>query len=77
MRLQTATNLKNYDAVIGFGEEAASTQPTELDKSNAYFLLGAAYQNKNDKAKAIEMYQKVTEGPNAATAKAQIAELSK
>ncbi len=77
MRLQTATNLKNYDAVIGFGEQAASTQPTELDKSNAYFLLGAAYQNKNDKAKAIEMYQKVTEGPNAATAKAQIAELNK
>ena len=77
MRLQTATNLKDYDAVIGFGEEAASTQPTELDKSNAYFLLGAAYQNKDNKAKAIEMYQKVTEGPNAATAKTQIAELSK
>lgn len=77
LRLQAATNLKNYDAVIGFGEEAASTQPTELDKSNAYFLLGAAYQNKENKTKAIEMYKKVLEGPNAATAKAQIAELSK
>lgn len=77
LRLQTANNAKNYDAVIGFGEAAAEAQKTDDDKSTAYFFLGAAYQNKDDKAKAIEMYQKVTSGDYATEAKNQIAALSK
>ena len=77
LRLQTATNVKDFDSVIKFGEAAADAQTTDETKSDAYFLLGAAYQNKDNKAKAIEMYKKVTAGNNAATAKAQIAALSK
>ena len=77
LQLQAANNMKNYDAVISFGEASASVQPTAENKSDAYFLLGTAYQNKENKAKAIEMYRKVTAGKNVATAKAQIAVLSK
>lgn len=77
IRLSSAINAKNYDAAIGFGEQAAEVQATPENKSNAYFYLGAAYQNKLNKAKAIEMYKKVTAGPNVAAAKTQITELSK
>ena len=72
VRLQAATNAKNWDAVIEFGEAAAEAQTTPEEVSNAYFLLGAAYQNKDNKAKAVEMYRKVTAGPNVASAKQQI-----
>lgn len=77
MRVQTATNLKNFDAVIEYGDQAIETQADEETKSNAYFLVGAAYQNKENAAKAIEMYKMVTAGPNVDTAKAQITALSK
>ena len=77
LRIQTATNVKDYDKVIAMGEAAAAAQTDEVHKSNAYFLLGAAYQNKDNKAKAIEAYKKVVAGDNVATAKAQIAALSK
>lgn len=75
LRLQAANNAKNYDAVIRFGEAAAEAQTTPENKSNAYFLLGAAYQNKENKAKAVEMFRKVTAGPNVNTAKQQISAL--
>ncbi|MDR2886317.1 MAG: hypothetical protein LBU95_06020 [Rikenellaceae bacterium] len=77
LNLQTATNQKDYDKVISFGTAAATAQSDATLKANAYFLIGAAYQNKENKAKAIEMYRQVTVGPNVATAKAQIAALSK
>ncbi len=77
VRLQTLNNMKNYDQVIALGSAAAELQTTPELKSNAYFLLAAAYQNKDNKAKAIENYRKVTAGTNAAAAKAQIAALSK
>jgi len=75
MRLQTAIGAKKYDAAIGFGEAAIEAQTTPADKSEVYFLLGAAYQNKLNAAKAIEMYNNVTEGNRVAEAKAQIAAL--
>jgi tetratricopeptide (TPR) repeat protein len=75
--LQTATNQKDYDKVISFGQAAVDAQTDPELKASACFLLGAAYQNKENKAKAIEMYRQVTAGPNVATAKAQIAALSK
>lgn len=70
--IQTANNAKNYDKVIAWGDKAAEAQADATQKSNTYFLLGAAYENKGNNAKAIESYRKVTAGPNAATAKAQI-----
>ena len=77
MYIQTATNQKQWDKVIAKGEAAAAAQSSDELRSDAYFLLGAAYQNKENKAKAIENYRKVTAGGNVATAKAQIAALSK
>lgn len=71
--VQIANNSKNYDKVIEFGAKAAEAQTDAALKSSAYFYLGTAYDNKGDKTKAIENYRKVTSGPNAATAKSQIA----
>lgn len=75
--LQTANNSKNYNKVIEFGAKAADVQTDAAQKSNAYFFLGAAYDNTGNKAKAIENYRKVTSGPNAAAAKSQVEALSK
>lgn len=77
LRVQTATNMKDWDKVIELGDATAALQPTPELQSDAYFLLGAAYQNKENKAKAIETYKKVTAGSNVETAKAQITLLSK
>lgn len=77
MRVQTATNMKDYAKVISYGEAPAEAQTTPELKSDAYFLLGAAYQNTENKAKAIETYRKVVAGANVANAKAQITALSK
>lgn len=76
-RLQTATNMKDYDAVISYGDAAIAAQTTPEQKSDANFLVGAAYQNKENKAKAIEYYRKVTAGNYVSTAKAQITALNK
>ncbi|MDR0955227.1 MAG: tetratricopeptide repeat protein [Rikenellaceae bacterium] len=77
MRLQTVNNLKNYAAVIEYGEATAEAQTDEALKSDAYFMLGAAYQNQGNTAKAIEAFRKVTAGNSAAQAKSLITELSK
>ncbi len=76
-RLQTATNLKKYPEAIQFGEFAVTVQTDPKQKSDAYFLLGAAYQNTENKEKAIAAYKNVVEGDNVATAQEQIAALSK
>jgi tetratricopeptide (TPR) repeat protein len=75
LRLQLANNSKNYQAVIQYGEAAAELQTDPDMKSNAYFLLGAAYQNLDNKAKAIESFRKVTSGVNAAQARTLITTL--
>lgn len=77
MLIQTANNQKDWNKVIEKGEAAAAAQTDPVLKSEAYFLLGAAYQNIDNKPKAIEAYKMVTEGNNVATAKAQITALSK
>lgn len=75
--MQTANNTKNYDRVIKLGEAAATAQVTPEMKSTAYFFLATAYDNKENKDKALEMYRKVVAGQYVATAKAQVAALSK
>lgn len=77
MVIQLANNLKNYDVVIARGEAAAAAQTDEALKSDVYHMLGGAYQNKDNKAKAIEALRKVTAGNGVAPAKALITELSK
>lgn len=71
LRIQAAINVKDYDTVIQYGEAAAQVQTDAAAKSNIYFFMGSAYENKGNKAKAVEAYKKVTGGPNAAAAAAQ------
>ncbi|MDR2912145.1 MAG: tetratricopeptide repeat protein [Alistipes sp.] len=76
-RLQAYNSQKNYAKVIETGEAAAAAQTTDEDRSAVNFLVGAAYQNTEAYPAAIEAYRKVTAGPNAAAARAQITELQK
>lgn len=75
--VQAANNAKKYDLVIDRGETPSSLQTDADLKSEAYHLLGIAYQNKDNKAKAIEYFSKVTSGPFASAAKGFVVELKK
>ncbi len=77
VRLQAYSDKKDYAKVFSAAESAAAIQTTPEEKSNIYFILGAAYNAKEMKAEAIAAFNKVTAGPNAATAKSTVAELSK
>lgn len=77
VRLQAYMNKKDYTKVIADAEAAAALQLSDDEKSNVYFILGAAYNAKEQKDQAIAAFKKVTAGPNAETAVATIAELSK
>jgi tetratricopeptide (TPR) repeat protein len=73
--MNTAFNANNYDKLVEMGERAAEAQTDDVKKSNVYSQLGFAYEKKGNNAKAIEAYRKVTAGPNAANAKAQVTAL--
>lgn len=75
--LQTLNNTKQYDKLIAAAANAIEVQDTPELKSDAAFLLGVAYQNKENYAKAIETYSQVVAGDKVPTAKAQIEALSK
>lgn len=77
IRLQAYSDMKNYDKVFALGESTAALQTSAEEKSNVYFILGAAYNAKEMKDKAIAAFKKVTAGANKATAAATVAELSK
>lgn len=77
LRIQTATNNKEWARVIEWGNAAAEAQSDANLKSSIYYMLGAAYQNSENKDAAIANYRKVTSGNNLADAKKQIELLSK
>ncbi|HIW98146.1 MAG TPA: tetratricopeptide repeat protein [Candidatus Tidjanibacter gallistercoris] len=77
MRIQVATNNKDWARVIEWGDAAAEAQTNAADRSDIYYMLGAAYQNSENKDAAVATYRKVTEGDNVANAKAQIEILTK
>ena len=77
IRLQAYAGKKDYAKVIELGEAAAAAQPDETEKSDVYFILGAAYNAKEMKPQAIEALKKVTAGDNVAAAQKSVAELSK
>lgn len=77
MAVQLANNLKKYDVVIERGAQAAEAQLDEERKSEVYLMLGVAYQNKGNKAKALEYLSKVTAGDKVAEAKSIITEINK
>ena len=75
VRLQAYNGMKNYDKVIELGEESAAAQVTDEGRSDVYFLVGAAYNAKDQKEKAVAALKKVTAGANVEAAKKSIADL--
>ena len=63
--------------MIELGQAAADAQTDAADKSQMYYLLGAAYNAREMKPQAIAAFKQVTDGPNAENAKTALAELSK
>lgn len=76
-RLQAYNSLKNYAKVAELGDSAATAQTTDEARSEIWFLVGSAFTNQSNWAKAMDAYRKVAVGPNVAAAKAKIAELQK
>jgi len=77
IRIQAYNNKKDYDKVIELGETAALAQTDDEDKSDVYFILGAAYNAKEMKPQAIVNLEKVVAGSSVEPAKAALAELKK
>ena len=77
IRLQAYSGKKDYAKVIELGEAAAAAQVDEADKSQVYFLLGAAYNAKEMREQAIAAFKKVTAGANVENAAAALAGLTK
>ena len=77
IRLQAYFGKKDYAKVIDLADAAAAAQTDEEDRSDIYFTLGAAYNAREMKPRAIAALRKVVAGPNVNAAKASIAELSK
>ncbi len=76
IRLQACFDKKDYAAVVASAEEAAAAQTTDEDRSDVYFILGAAYNAQSMPAQAIEALQKVTAGSNVAAAQQTAAKLA-
>ncbi len=86
IRLQAYNGKKEYDKVIELGETAALAQTSEEEKSDVYFLIGAAYNAKYNaggnkdaalKDKAVAYLNKVVAGSSVEAAKAAVADLTK
>lgn len=77
LRIQTAAQAQDWARIIEWGESAADAQSDETLRSDIYFLLGAAYQNTDNKAAAINAYRKVLTGSKAAEALKNITLLGK
>lgn len=71
--VQAANNAKKYDTVISHANDAYNAQADAAKKSDIAYLVGVAYHNKENTAKAAEWLRKVTAGTNVAAAKALLA----
>lgn len=77
IRLEAYNNKKDYAKVIELGESAALAQTDEADRSDVYFMLSAAYNNKDMKEQAVATLKKVTAGNHVEDAKKELAKLVK
>ncbi len=77
IRVQAYNNKKDYAKVIELGESAAMAQTDEADRSDVYFILGAAYNAKEMKDQAVATLKKVTAGNSVEAAKKALADLAK
>lgn len=76
IRLQALFSKKDYAGVVASAEMAAAAQQSDEDRSDVYFILGAAYNAQSQAPQAIEALGKVTAGSNVAAAKDTIAKLT-
>lgn len=77
IRIQAYNNKKDYAKVIELGETAAAAQTEDDDRSDVYFILGAAYNAKEMKDQAVATLKKVTSGNSVEAAKKALADLTK
>lgn len=75
IRLQALFDKKDYAGVIASAEEAAAVQTDEEERSDVYFILGAAYNARTMPQQAIDALSKVTAGANVAAAQKTVAQL--
>lgn len=75
IRLQALFDKKDYAGVIASAEEAAAVQTDEEERSDVYFILGAAYNARTMTPQAIDALSKVTAGTNVAAAQKTVAQL--
>lgn len=75
IRLQALFDKKDYAGVIASAEEAAAGQTDEEERSDVYFILGAAYNARTMTPQAIDALSKVTAGTNVAAAQKTVAQL--
>ncbi len=77
IRIQAYNNKKDYAKVIELGETAAMAQTDDDDRSDVYFILGAAYNAKEMKEQAVATLKKVTSGNSVEAAQKALVELTK
>ncbi len=77
VRVQAYTGKKDFDKVIELASAAAEAQIDAEDKSQMYFLLGCAYNEKKMPEQAVAAFSKVNAGPNVQNAQQAIAGLKK
>lgn len=75
IRLQALFDKKDYAGVIASAEEAAAVQTDEEERSDVYFILGAAYNARTMPQQAIDALSKVTAGANVAAVQKTVAQL--
>ncbi len=76
IRLQAYINKKDYAGVESVAKSTADMQTSEEERSNVYFILGAAYNAREMRDQAIAAFKQVTAGSNKAAAAAALEGLS-
>ena len=74
--LQAYYGKKDFNKMIEFSESALAAQTTDEGRSDIYYLIGVAYNEKEQFDQAIAAMKNVTAGANVANAQAVIAALT-
>ena len=74
--LQAYYGKKDFNKMIELSESALAAQTTDEGRSDIYYLLGVAYNEKEQFDEAIAAMKSVTAGANVANAQAVIAALT-
>jgi|UniRef100_UPI0040575651 tetratricopeptide (TPR) repeat protein len=74
--MQAYYGKKDFNKMIELSQAALEAQATDEGRSDIYYLLGVAYNEKEQFDQAIAAMQKVTAGNNVANAQAVIAALT-